>query len=555
MNTITQASALRKAAYCRCGVVFLDKTGHIITLNADFFEETHPNIKKGVLLPEKLRSLGPGQWTFWDEDWFVQAEGQQKTEVVIFRRIRVADKILGPYGNNSINEEMVRMVLDNPYEGLSVIDTRGKVTMFSPANEKWFGLESGGGMGLSLSQLAPGTHLTKVARTGVGERSVVDLHGQTKITIDLPVRKDNRVIGAFGRILFQSPEQLEKLADRVRAMERKVERYETLLDEMRRHRFSFENILTQNPDMQRIIEQARRIAASSATVLILGESGTGKELFAQALHEASHRRKGPFVAINCGAIPHTLIESELFGYEEGAFSGASKKGKPGKFELACDGTLFLDEIGELPIDSQAKLLRVLEERKIDRLGGTAPIAVDFRLVVATNRDLTALVNSGKFRSDLFYRINEFPIEIPPLRQRLDDIPLLAEHFLTKACQQEGLAMPKFSEEAIKVLMSYEWPGNVRELRSLIRQMAWKFQGMTVELHNLPQAFHKERKVMMSGTLEEQLARAERNAIETALQTSNGNRALAARMLGIHRTALYKKMNRLGVDGTLSGHIP
>ncbi|WP_246125939.1 sigma-54 interaction domain-containing protein [Geobacter argillaceus] len=464
------------------------------------------------------------------------------------RRVRAADLILGPYGDCPMNEEMVRMMLDSPSEGLTVVDTKGKITLLSPSNERWFGLEPGGGAGLALSDLAPASRLSEVARTGVADRAqVVDLQGKTKITVNLPIRRDREVIGAVGRIIFQSTDQVEKLAGRVRTMERQVERYETLLNEMRGERYSFENILTKSPVMLSIIDQARRIADSSAKVLILGESGTGKELFAQALHEASGRKKGPFVAINCGAIPRDLIESELFGYEEGAFSGAKRKGKPGKFELACGGTLFLDEVGELPLESQAKLLRVLEERKIDRLGGTAPIPVDFRLITATNRDLGTNVNTGKFRSDLYYRINEFPIDIPTLRSRPEDIPLLARHFLTEVCRNERLPMLKISEGAAEALMSHDWPGNVRELRGVMRQMAWKAQGITIEPHHLPPSLHKGQSTGISGTLEEQLARAERAAIESALQTAGGNRALTARMLGIHRTALYKKMNRLGID--------
>ncbi len=547
METPSQQTVWRKAHYCRCGVVFLDTSGRVMALNDAFSEASPVRLKAGARLPRALGELGPGQWCFWGAEWFVQAEGRHQTEVIIFRPVRTADRILGPYGDCAINEEMVRMVLDNPYEGLTVIDRAGRVTLLSPANEKWFGFESGGGAGLTLSELAPGSRLTEVARTGIADSAqVVDLRGQTKITVNLPIRQGRQVIGAFGKILFQSPEQLEKLAERVRAMERKVERYETLLDEMSKGRCSFDHILTRNSDMQHLIQQARRIANSSASVLILGESGTGKELFAQALHEGSRHQKGPFVAINCGAIPQDLIESELFGYEEGAFSGARQKGKPGKFELACDGTLFLDEIGELPLDSQTRLLRVLEERKIDRLGGTAPIAVNFRLLTATNRDLAALAHSGKFRSDLFYRINEFPLELPPLRARLEDIPYLAKWFLSEVCHKEGLARQRLSKEATRLLQLHNWPGNVRELRSLMRQMAWKSQGTTIEAHHLPALFHKGNKIISFETLADQLVLAELRAIETALQAANGNRSLAARMLGIHRTALYKKIKRLGI---------
>ncbi|MHB8766706.1 MAG: sigma-54 interaction domain-containing protein, partial [Deferrisomatales bacterium] len=426
-------------------------------------------------------------------------------------------------------------------------DPEGRVTFLSPTIEAWFGLERGGAAGLLLSDLSPGSRLPEVARTGVPDRAqLMDLGGQTKVTVNLPVRTGNRVVGAVGRILFQSPDQVQELAGRVRSMERQVERYETLLDELRGRRWSFEDILTTDPELLRRIDQARRIAGSSATVLLLGESGTGKELFAQALHQASRRRKGPFVAVNCAAIPRDLLESELFGYEEGAFSGARRKGKPGKFELATGGTLFLDEVGELPQDSQAKLLRVLEERSVERLGGTAPLAVDFRLVVATNRDLGAMAARGEFRSDLYYRVREIPLELPPLRSRPGDIPLLARHFLAEVCQREKMPARRLTREAVEALARYGWPGNVRELRSLMRQLAWQVQGVTIEAHHLPPALGLGRAKAASGTLDEELVRAERYAVEAALEAAGGNRALAARTLGIHRTALYKKMARLGI---------
>lgn len=552
MDTHSATALIRKADYCRCGIVFFDEKGHVTAIGSDFSGPGNLKIKVGDQLPDELSSLGPGEWIFWDDEWFVQAEGKQRTEIIVFRHVRTADQIMGPYGESPVNEEMVRMVLNNPYEGLTAVNTKGEVTFISPENERWLGFDIGGGIGLPLSSFAPASRLSDVARTGVADSAqVVDLQGKTKITINLPIKSDKKVIGAVGRILFQSTDQVNKLAGRVRAMELQVERYETLLDEMRGHRFTFDKILTNNQAMQRLIGQARRIANSSATVLILGESGTGKELFAQAIHEASSKNKGQFVAINCGAIPRDLIESELFGYEEGAFSGAKKKGKPGKFELACGGTLFLDEVGELPLESQAKLLRVLEERKIDRLGGTAPIPVDFRLIAATNRDVGTIIKSGKFRSDLYYRINEFPIEIPPLRARPEDIPLLARYFLEELSRRERLPMLKISEEALQALIQHDWPGNVRELRGLMRQMTWKAQGLTIVPHHLPPSLNKSPNPSPSqseifGTLEEQLARAERTAIESALQAAEGNRALAARILGIHRTGLYKKMTRLGI---------
>jgi sigma-54 dependent transcriptional regulator, acetoin dehydrogenase operon transcriptional activator AcoR len=549
MDTPAATALARKADYCRCGILFFDQTGRVTARNPDFVGPERLKTREGSQLPEELYRLAPGQWLFWESDWFVQAAGRQRTEILILRRLRMADQLLGPYGESSTNEEMVRMVLNNPYEGLTVVDTEGRVTFLSAENERWLDLKMGEGAGIALSSFAPASRLSEVARTGIADNAqIVDLQGRTKITVNLPIKKDNKVIGAVGKILFQTTDQLEKLAGRVRAVELQVERYETLLDEMRGNLYTFDHILSNNPAMLSLITQARRIADSTATVLILGESGTGKELFAQAFHAASNKSKGPFIAINCGAIPRDLIESELFGYEEGAFSGAKKKGKPGKFELACGGTLFLDEVGELPLESQAKLLRVLEERKIDRLGGTTPLPVDFRLVTATNCDLFTLAKSGKFRSDLYYRINEFPIEIPPLRSRPEDISLLARHFLAEVSRQEQLPMLKISEEALHTLAQHNWPGNVRELRGIMRQMTWKAQGQTIEPHHLPSTLNKRRSTTgISGTLEEQLAQAERSAILSALQSAEGNRALTSRMLGIHRTALYKKMARLGID--------
>jgi len=548
MDIQSTTALARKADYCRCGIVFFDEKGCITAVNPDFIGPKNLEVKVGRPLPANLFSMGLGRWLFWNDGWFIQAEGRTRTELLIFRRIHTADHLLGPYGESAMNEEMVRMVLNNPYEGLTVVDTKGNVTFLSPENERWLHLQTGEGAGIALSSFAPTSRLSEVARTGVADNAqLMDVDGHTKITLNLPIKKERKVIGAVGRILFQDTDQLEKLASRVRTVELQVERYETLLEEMRGHRYTFDRILTNNPTMLNLIKQARRIADSSATVLILGESGTGKELFAQAIHEASSRSKGPFIAINCGAIPNDLIESELFGYEDGAFSGAKKKGKPGKFELASGGTLFLDEVGELPLESQTKLLRVLEERTIDRLGGTNPLPVDFRLITATNRDLLTSVSTGKFRGDVYYRINEFPIEIPPLRLRTEDIALLARHFLKEVAHREQLPVLQLSDEALQILIHYNWPGNIRELRGLMRQMTWKAQGLTIESHHLPPTFNKGQKTTgIFGTLEEQLVKTERNAILSALQTADGNRALASRLLGIHRTALYKKMARLGI---------
>ncbi|MDK2909426.1 MAG: sigma-54 dependent transcriptional regulator, acetoin dehydrogenase operon transcriptional, partial [Bacteroidales bacterium] len=249
-------------------------------------------------------------------------------------------------------------------------------------------------------------------------------------------------------------------------------------------RFSFDDIIALSPTMIELVEYAKKIADSPSSVLITGESGTGKEVFAQSIHQASSRKDAGFVAINCGAISPTLIESELFGYEEGAFTGARKGGRPGKFELADKGTLFLDEIGEMPPEMQVKLLRAIQEGRITRVGGQKEIPVDVRIIAATNRNLLQLVQEGKFREDLFYRLNVINLVIPPLRERLEDLPLLAEHFINKINKRLGKSIRGVSKDAIKVLREYKWPGNVRELENVFERAILLCQGDIIQAWDL-----------------------------------------------------------------------
>ncbi|WP_284035896.1 sigma 54-interacting transcriptional regulator [Neobacillus sp. 114] len=315
------------------------------------------------------------------------------------------------------------------------------------------------------------------------------------------------------------------------------------------NRYSFEEIIGDSPLMAQIKELAARIAASSSTVLLTGESGTGKELFAQAIHGLSSRKNHPFVAVNCAAIPDELFESEVFGYEGGAFSGAKKEGKPGKIELAQNGTLFLDEISELPYQAQGKLLRVLQEREVERLGGTGSKNVDIRIVAATNRDLKTLVQEGKFRQDLFYRLYVFELKIPSLRQRKEDILPLAyyfiEYFNEKLVQEVKYLAPNLQEW----LLNYEWPGNVRELKAVIERGMNIVQGETLTMESLFISPSLESSVEKTETeetpkllsLEEAVSNAEVSAIQRALKEADGDRTKAAQLLNIHLASLYRKI--------------
>jgi len=296
-----------------------------------------------------------------------------------------------------------------------------------------------------------------------------------------------------------------------------------------------------------VVELVRRVAPTSATVLIRGESGTGKELIAKAIHHASDRARGPFVAINCGALPETLLESELFGHVRGAFTGASGT-KKGLFEEADGGTLLLDEIGEMAPSLQVKLLRALQSGEIRPVGSTQAITVDVRVVAATNRDLEQLIRQGGFREDLFYRLNVIPVTLPPLRERREDIPLLAEHFLGRAAQRLGRSL-RLGPAAVDRLLRYPWPGNVRELENAIERAAILARDQTIEPDDLPP--HVTGGVILGPApgleREHTLAEAERAHIIQTLERCGGNHSRAAEMLGIGRTTLWRKLKEYGLD--------
>jgi DNA-binding NtrC family response regulator len=310
--------------------------------------------------------------------------------------------------------------------------------------------------------------------------------------------------------------------------------------------------------VDRLISEVNRVAESDFTVIIVGETGSGKEVVARAIHEASSRLRGPFIPVDCGAIPETLLESELFGHEKGAFTGAEMQ-KPGKFEVANGGTLFLDEISNMPMGSQAKLLRVLQEKKVYRVGGTKPLSMNVRLLVASNQDLHELALSGSFRRDLFYRLNEFTIAIPPLRERKDDIPYLAKRFLDQANLELNKQVNGFSESALNVLFNYNWPGNVRQLRSIIRRAALLADDVITEKHlelkrvDVPgMAFTPKvqgtpwKNLSLREILQQSITAVEREVLSEVLKRTGGNKAKAARLLQIDYKTIHGKIKKLGI---------
>jgi two-component system response regulator HydG len=311
-------------------------------------------------------------------------------------------------------------------------------------------------------------------------------------------------------------------------------------------RFDFSRIIGKSARMRELFDMLATVAPTEATVLLLGESGTGKEIIANAIHQNSPRRERPYIKVNCAALPETLLESELFGHEKGAFTGAIEK-KKGRFERADGGTIFLDEIGEMSLTTQTKILRVLQEREFEPVGGTKTIKVDVRIIAATNKNLEDEVKRGKFREDLYYRINVVPITIPPLRERAEDIPLLAAHFLRLYGEKNKRMLKGFADGVMDALMRYDWPGNVRELENIVERTVIMSRGDTITFADLPPAIAGAQRTAIQTSPAISLKDVERETIIKALQQTEGNRTKAAVLLGITRKTLQNKIKEYGID--------
>ncbi|MGB9610092.1 MAG: sigma-54-dependent transcriptional regulator [Bryobacteraceae bacterium] len=341
-----------------------------------------------------------------------------------------------------------------------------------------------------------------------------------------------------------NPEEISLLVSRIIKV-KKLQRENLILRKKLQRRYQFHDIISKSPRMLEVLELARDVSSLRSTVLICGESGTGKELVARAIHFSGNRAQKPFIAVSCAALAETLLESELFGYEKGAFTGAAERRK-GKFELADGGTIFLDEIGDIGPKLQADLLRVLQERSFYRVGGSEEVQVDVRVIAATHQDLRALVDEGKFREDLYYRLNVIEIHLPPLRERREDIPLLAGHFAERISHELGKPAEEIAEDAMRVLMDYSWPGNVRELENAIERAIVSCRGRTLTAEDF--AFLRNNgaaRVQIPDNLT--LAEMEKLMIEATLRRTGGNVKEAAASLGIDRSTLYEKLKRYGIE--------
>ena len=441
-------------------------------------------------------------------------------------------------------------ILDNIHNGVMITDSEGEIIFFSKTYGHFLGVDPNRMVGKHCTEVLENTRMHIVAKTGIPEINQPHrIKDQDMVVQRIPIEINGEVIAVYGQVMFKDVRDVHALSKKLNVLESKVEFYEKELESLRSSKYTINNIVGKSERIVELKKMALKAAQTNSPVLLIGESGTGKELFAHAIHHASERRLHPFIRLNCAAIPKDLLEAELFGYEPGAFTGAGNKGKPGKFELAHHGTIFLDEISDLPLEMQPKLLRVLEEKETERLGGTRITRSNFRLIAATHENLENSIEHGKFRKDLYYRLNVIPVHIPPLRERKEDIPYIVINLIEILNKDLGTGVPKVSSEVLMIFEHYDWPGNIRELSNILERAIYAVESDTIEVRHLPfflQRMRLESIKPQHSQLRRLREEMEKEALLHAIRVSNDNKNKAARLLGIHRTALYKKMKKLNI---------
>ena len=458
---------------------------------------------------------------------------------------------MSPFTKNS---EMTSLILDSLPMGVLFCDMDYIIRFVNKAYADLLGQRPEDLLGCDITEIIPHSRARVVLRDGraeMGELCQLGPGNALPVVVNrIPVRDgQGRLAGMVSQAIFNDPEELKKLSSKIDHLGHTLNQYKRRIKASLAPQYSLRSILGESAPMRRLKQQVRSYAQLDAPVLILGATGAGKELFAHALHAESPRAEGPLVSINCAAIPKDLFESELFGYARGAFSGAHQDGKIGQIELANTGTLFLDEIGDIPLHAQVKLLRVLEEKRITRLGDVSGREVDFRLITATNRDLQDMISQGNFREDLYYRINPLPTRLPPLRARTEDILPLARHILSKI----GCPTANFTDEAVRVMEAYAWPGNVRQLFNTLVHATLHQSGERIDARDLPhevtggvQIPERHSPPQRHHDLAAWLSAQEAGFLTAALQENQGNVTLTARQLGISRVTLYAKLKKYGI---------
>lgn len=449
-------------------------------------------------------------------------------------------------------EQLLQRAMSSLPTGLFICDADGIIQFINDAYANYLQISPQDAVGMPITQLIPDSGIPSVLASGEPQWAVLRKfqHNGAEVTLivnRIPVRDENNtLVGAFSLTLFDTPEQMKSLLQQLETLNKKVTTYARRIKSALTAKYSMSSIIGTSDAITACKSHLMRYAKTDSPVLLLGATGTGKELAASAIHSASPRQEGPYVSINCAAIPKDLFESEIFGYAPGAFSGAHKDGKIGQMELADEGTLFLDEIGDLPMYAQVKLLRVLEEKRLSRLGSSQVREIDFRLVAATNCDLQSMIKAGTFREDLFYRINPMTLRLPPLCERTGDIPLLVADIL----QRMGNTTTVCTEKTMQVLTHYHWPGNIRELRNVVLRALSLCQNQQITLADLPPELQQQvtlcEPAAPHGNLDNILKKSESHTLLVTLEEQQWNVARSARVLGISRATMYEKMKKYSI---------
>lgn len=434
--------------------------------------------------------------------------------------------------------------MDNIHEGINIIDLQGRIVYTNPAYRSFVGMEKDELLGRLIVDIRPGAKLPEVVASGRPLLHVVRKEEEEIYFVNMyPIYREGIVIGGISVVTFKA--DAYNFRSELEEYERRSKEILEHLNRRSGAKYTFEHIIALSPKSLMVKQLAERLASTDATIFLESESGTGKELYAQAIHNASPRASAPFIAINCANFQESMLESELFGYTEGSFTGAKKGGKIGLFEAADGGTLFLDEISEMDISLQSKLLRVLQERRIRPVGGIDEVEVDVRIISASNADLEEYIEAGTFRKDLYYRLSALPIRIPPLRERLEDIPPLCEVILSEISQ--SIKRPiTIDKEALEALQYHHWPGNVRELRNVLEFCAYVSESGNIRLLDLPENFHRTIAPSSQNTLAERVRAFEKQEIESLIKKhgdSLESKKKIAQELGISLATLYVKLNK------------
>ena len=451
----------------------------------------------------------------------------------LLQAAREATQIQEALEMETANRGFWSTMLDYSYEGIVTVDKDHRITAFSPLAQKLTNIDKTTALGQTVEKIFPQLQLDKVV-----DKRIEDLHriisvGKANIICNkIPIIVSNRSHGAVAT--FQDVGKIQEMEAKIR---------QQIFARGHTAKFHFKDILGKSSAIRESIETAKDFAATHSSILILGETGTGKEVFAQSIHNASQRSKGPFVALNCAALPAQILESELFGYVGGAFTGANREGKPGLFEVAHGGTIFLDEIAEMDYLNQGRLLRFIQEKTVVRLGSNKVIPVDVRIIAATNKDLEILMHEKKFRDDLYFRLNVLNLTLLALRDRKEDIQLYAQNFLDEFVAESSKQF-KLTPDAVQYLESYSWPGNIREVKNIMERITASSKSDVIDAHVLATLLQREKKHEPSRPYKETRLVQE---ILQALDNAHGNYAVAAKLLGINRTTLWRRMQRLNIE--------